>query len=92
MDVTLTEFPDALHWYDKVEFPNPVKLPQSPSARNCWLEEGANGQLLNSKTGKPFDLSDPCLERGWQFGYNAVAYEATLASVKSFLRTTFNIN
>jgi len=49
--------------YDKVEFPNPVKL----------------------------DFSDPCLERGWQFGYNAVAYEATLASVKSFLRTTFNI-
>jgi len=91
VDVTLTEFPDALHLYDKVEFPNPVKLPQGPSARNCWLEEGANGQLLNSKTGKPFDFSDPCLERGWQFGYNAVAYEATLASVKSFLRTTFNI-
>ena len=61
--MTLTEFPDALHLYDKVEFPNPVKL----------------------------DFSDPCLERGWQFGYNAVAYEATLASVKSFLRTTFNI-
>ena len=88
-DVTLVEFPDALHSYDAVEFPNPFKLAQAPTGRNCWVEEAEGGQRVNAKTGKPFDSSDPCLERGFTIGYNAAAYEATLQGVKQFLRETF---
>jgi dienelactone hydrolase len=88
-DVTLTEFPDAHHGYDWIEFPNPVLLAQAPTVRNCIVEEGTNGQLTNSKTGKPFDLTDPCLEKGWHFVYNAAASEATLQSVKQLLKEKF---
>jgi hypothetical protein len=59
--------------------------------RNCSLEEGENGEIINSKTGKPFDGKDPCIEKGVHIGYNAAAYQATLIAVKDFLRATFNI-
>jgi hypothetical protein len=69
----------------------PVKLPEALTIRNCSLEEGANGEIINSKTGKPFDGKDPCIEKGVQIAYNAAAYQATLEAVKDFLRATFNI-
>jgi dienelactone hydrolase len=90
-DVTLTEFADAYHAYDAAFLSTPVKLPEAPTIRNCALEEGANGEIINSKTGKPFDFKDPCIEKGVQVAYNAAAYQATLEAVKDFLRATFNI-
>jgi dienelactone hydrolase len=90
-DVTLTEFADAYHAYDVSYFATPVTLPNAPTIRNCSLEEGENGEIINSKTGKPFDGKDPCIEKGVHIGYNAAAYQATLIAVKDFLRATFNI-
>ena len=63
-DVALTEYPDAHHAYDGFTITKPMKFPQAQTTRHCWLEEGQNGQILNSKTGKPFDLNDPCVEEG----------------------------
>ena len=90
-DVALKEFPDAQHSYDMVEFPNPTKLAEAPTGRNCWVEEAAVGQRINAKTGKPFDPRDPCFEKGFTIGYNAAAYEATLQAVKQILRETFSL-
>ena len=58
-DVTLTEFADAYHAYDGPYNPTPVTLPEALTIRNCSLEEGENGEIINSKTGKPFDGKDP---------------------------------
>jgi dienelactone hydrolase len=63
-DVTLTEFADAYHAYDVSYFATPVTLPNAPTIRNCSLEEGENGEILDSKTGKPFDGQNPCIEKG----------------------------
>jgi dienelactone hydrolase len=90
-DVTLTEFADAYHAYDVSYFATPVTLPNAPTIRNCSLEEGENGEILDSKTGKPFDGQNPCIEKGVHIGYNDAAYQATLKAVKDFLRATFNI-
>lgn len=90
-DVTLTEFADAYHAYDFSYFATPVTLPNAPTIRNCSLEEGENGEIIDSKTGEPFDGKDPCIEKGVHFGYNPAAYQATLEAVKDFLRATFNI-
>jgi dienelactone hydrolase len=90
-DVTLTEFADAYHAYDGPYNATPVTLPEALTIRNCSLEEGENGEIINSKTGKPFDGKDPCIEKGVHVGYNAAAYQATLKAVKDFLRATFNI-
>jgi dienelactone hydrolase len=89
--VALTEYPDAFHAYDSFTFTQPIKFPRAQTTRHCWLDEGRNGEILNSKTGKAFDLNDPCVEKGTQVAYNAAAYQATVKSVKDFLITTFHL-
>src|SRR2546425_1173920 len=88
---TLTEYPGAYHAYDAFMLKQPVKFPQAQTTRRCFLEEGQNGAILNSKTGKPYDLGDACVEKGTQVAYNAAAHEATVKAVKEFLVATFRI-
>ena len=46
---------------------------------------------MNAKTAKPYDLNDPCVEKGPRVAYNAATHEATTRAVKEFLVTTFRI-
>jgi hypothetical protein len=84
-DVALTEYPGAFHAYDAFFVKEPVKFPQAQTTRNCLLAEGNAGEILNSKTGKPFDLNDPCVERGTTVVYNEEATTGTTTAVKDFL-------
>jgi dienelactone hydrolase len=90
VDVALAEYPGAYHAYDYFFQKEPLKLPQAQTARNCLLVEGEAGQILNSKTGKPFSLNDPCVERGTTIAYDEAATTATIKAVKEFLVATFH--
>jgi hypothetical protein len=48
-----SEFSDAYHAFDAFALRTPMINPQAMSTRNCRLDEGDNGQLLNRATGKP---------------------------------------
>jgi dienelactone hydrolase len=85
VDIQLTEFPDAHHAFTAVDAKTPVINSQALSTRNCRLEEGDNGQLLNSATAKPFAPTDACMQRGNTYAYNEAAATATTAAVKAFL-------
>jgi dienelactone hydrolase len=84
-DATLTEFPGAVHAYDSFTFAKPLTFPHAQTTRNCLLREGDGGEVLNVSTGKPFDYSDPCVERGPRIAYDRAAHEATLLAVKELL-------
>jgi len=86
-DVSLAEYPDAVHAYDNPALTQPVKLPQAQTARHCRMREVAGGDIVNAATGKRFDYSDPCIEKGTQVVYNAAAHQATVKAVKEFLAT-----
>jgi dienelactone hydrolase len=89
VDVALAEYPGAYHAYDFFWRKEPLKVPQASSERNCRLAEGDAGQILNSKTGKPFNNSDPCIEKGATLAaYDEAATVATTKAVKEFLVTT----
>ena len=88
-DVALAEYPNALHAYDNPALAKPIKLPQGQTTRNCALREAEHGDIVNARTGKHFDLHDPCVELGPQVGYNAAAHQATVKAVKQFLTTAF---
>ncbi len=90
-DAMLTEYPDAVHAYDAFNLTQPLKFPQAQTTRHCLLAEGRNGEILNSKTGKPYDLNDSCVEKGTQVAYNLSAHQATVKAVKEFLVATFRI-
>lgn len=86
-DATLTEYAGAHHGYDNPSLPPVLKVPQGQTTRNCALREGERGELLNARTGKVFDLKDPCVELGPQIGHHAAAHQATVKAVKEFLTT-----
>jgi dienelactone hydrolase len=90
-DVQLTELADAHHAYDNPAVPVPTILAANQTTRSCTLKEGDNGSILNVKTGKPYDLSDACVEKGPRVGYNAAAYQATLAGVREFLKSMLKL-
>src|SRR5262249_17846030 len=82
VDIALAEYPGALHAYDNPSLPSSVKVPQGQTTRGCALREAERGDIVNAKTGKPFDLHDPCVELGPSIGYNAAAHQATVKAVK----------
>jgi dienelactone hydrolase len=90
-DVTLTEYPNAHHAFD-----NPLRqvgpAPQSVAARRCRMHEESGGVIVNSATGQPFTMNDPCLERGPTLGYSAAATASATQAVKEFLRATLQLN
>jgi dienelactone hydrolase len=91
VDVALTGYPDTYHAYDFSWRKEPFKIPQFPTDRNCPLVEGDGGQLLNGRTGKPFDRN-LCVEKEVTGGYyNEEATVATTKAVKEFLVATFHL-
>jgi len=84
-DVALTEYPGAYHAYDSFFLKEPVRHPQAQTTRHCSLAEGDGGEILNSATGKHYDLNDPCVERGTTVVYNEEATAGTTKAVKEFL-------
>jgi dienelactone hydrolase len=91
-DVILSEYPGAYHAYDGCFRPQVIVVPAATTTRSCQLEEGENGVILNSKTGKPYDITkDSCVEKGPHVGYNEAATVATTKAVKEFLTITFKL-
>jgi dienelactone hydrolase len=90
-DVALNEYPGVQHAYDWFMFKEPLKLPQARTVRNCSLVEGERGQLVDTKTGQPYDPNVSCSDRGGTLLYNEPAAVATTAAVKEFLTTTFGL-
>jgi dienelactone hydrolase len=90
VDATLTEYPGAQHGYDFFFLGTESKVySEATTTRNCRLEEGEHGLILNSKTAKPYDVTrDPCVERGPHVRYSEAATAATAKAVKEFLITT----
>jgi dienelactone hydrolase len=89
--VMLTEYPGAHHGFDNPGNPTPVRAERSQSTALCALQEDANGRVINSRTGKPFNYKDTCVRLGPTVGYNAEQHAAAVKSVKEFLAVVFKL-
>jgi hypothetical protein len=93
VDVTLTEYTGAQHGFDFFFLGAEPRRMEATTTRNCQLEEGEHGLIVNSKTGKPYDVTrDPCVERGPHVSYDEAATAATVKAVKEFLITRLRPN
>ena len=91
VDISLTEFPGVTHVYDRPMLKERLAFPQAVTFRHCSLVEGEGGQTMNSKTGKLFDLSDPCIEKGAFAQYDEAATVGTREGVKALLASVFGL-
>ncbi len=88
-DVQLAEYPGAHHVFDWVMLREPRKLEKAQTTRQCRLEEGNNGRIINTATGKTFTYSDSCVELGPTIGYHPDAHSKAQKALKEFLATEF---
>jgi dienelactone hydrolase len=89
-DVQLTEYPDAGHSFDTPRSA-PLTLTNAPTTRNCAFEELSGGQIVNSKSRRPFDWKDPCIETSPSVAYQEKAHQESVRAVREFLRATFKL-
>ena len=91
-DVELTEFPKASHAFDNPLGAQPaVMQPQFQSARNCKIQEEADGLLINTDTKQPFTYTDTCVIHGVHIGHDPVATWAAKQAVKELFKTVFQL-
>ena len=88
-DVQLAEYSGAHHVFDWVMLREPRKLEKAQTTRQCRLEEGGNGRIINTATGKAFTYSDSCVELGPTIAYHPDAHNKTQKALKEFLASEF---
>ncbi|MEZ5822309.1 MAG: dienelactone hydrolase family protein [Xanthobacteraceae bacterium] len=88
--IDLVEYAGATHAFDIQIIPGTLQLPQAQTGRKCRREEKPRGVIIDSDTGQPATLNDPCIERGVSIAYNAAATDAARKDVVEFLSSAFN--
>jgi dienelactone hydrolase len=91
-DVQLTEYPNAWHAFDNPLGAQPAAMqPRFQSARNCKIQEEADGLLINRDTKQPFAYTDACVVRGVHIGHDPVATREAKQAVKAIFKKVFQL-
>ena len=59
--------------------------------RNCKIQEGANGFLINTDTKQPFAYTDACVVHGVHNGHDPVATQQAKQAVKELFKKLFQL-
>jgi dienelactone hydrolase len=84
-DVVHAGYPDAHHVFDSKALAKPTRIEKGQTTRNCVIQEGDDGRLMNGKSGQPYTTADPCVEYGVTIAYDEKASVATRKAVKETL-------
>ena len=92
-DVTLTEYPDSQHVFDLglLGISSLVVSANVQTVRNCHIQEGDGGVLMNADTKEPFTYKDACVELNPHVGGNPETADAARKAVSEFLATLFKL-
>lgn len=91
-DVELLEYPNAPHGFDNPLSQSPAPAKADQSVRDCTIQEGPGGQLINAETKAAFGYTDACVRLGPLVGGNRDAAEAVLKDVTAFVSKTFALD
>ncbi len=90
-DAEITALPDAYHGFDWPSLPSkPLFLPNAQRTE-CEIVEDKSGAMIDTATGKPWTLTDPCNKVGAHMAYNAAAVAVTHKDVLEFLTAAFKL-
>lgn len=92
-DIALSEYPNAPHGFDNPIGPSPaVQARANQSVRDCTIQEGPGGQLINAETKAVFAYTDACVRLDPLVGADREATEAVLKEVTAFVTKVFALN
>ncbi|WFU18648.1 dienelactone hydrolase family protein [Bradyrhizobium sp. CB3481] len=92
-DVEVTEYPNAAHAFDNPLGAQPAKeQPTFRSVRNCKIREEAEGLLINTETGQPFNYRDACVVHGPHTGHDPDSTQDAKRAVKGLFRRVFQLS
>jgi dienelactone hydrolase len=93
-DVVLTEYADSQHAFDAgLLGVNIVTVSaNAQTVRQCHIQEGEGGVLMNADTQMPFSYNDACVELNPHVGGNPATAEAARKAVSDFLQALFKLS
>ena len=92
-DIELAEYPHAPHGFDNPIGPSPaMPAKANQSVRDCSIQEGPSGQLINAETKAGFSYTDACVKLDPLVGADREATEAALKEVTAFVSKVFSPN
>ena len=92
-DIELAEYPHAPHGFDNPIGPSPaMPAKANQSVRDCSIQEGPSGQLINAETKVGFSYTDACVKLDPLVGADREATEAALKEVTAFVSKVFSPN
>lgn len=86
-DIRHVEYPGAHHVFDWQALKKPLKLDKAQTTRDCRMEEGAGGRILNAETKQQFSYSDSCVQYGVTVAYDENAYTQAREAIKEIIGT-----
>ena len=91
-DVELSEYPNASHAFDNpLGAQPPLMRPEFQSARNCNIQEQADGLLINTDTKQPFAYTDACVVHGVHTGHDPLAAQEATQAVEKLFKRVFQL-
>ena len=92
-DVVLTEYPDSAHGFDPglLGLSTIAVSANAQTARNCRINEGEGGVLVNADTKAPFTYKDACIELNPHVGGNPATAQEARKAVSDFLQALLKL-
>jgi dienelactone hydrolase len=88
-DVGIYEYSGAHHSFDNGAISPPRLFPEHVNQGKCEFVEWPDGGFIDRGTGSRPGPAAACATRGYTQGYDVVAYQKSVADVKSFLAAIF---
>ena len=87
-DVSLVEYDGALHGFDVAFYARPRRLAEVVNSSGCTVVQQEDGTFSDAR-GRRFSGASPCMTIGASMGYDARAYQQSVADLEAFFRDVF---
>ncbi len=87
-DVTLVEYPGAMHGFDNPAFAQARYLAEVVNASGCTMLQRAD-RVFADADGRRFSGASPCMGHGGSMAYDARAHQQSIEDLAVFFRTVF---
>lgn len=87
-DVSLVEYPGALHGFDVATYARPRRMPEVVNSSRCTVFQQQDGTFTD-ESGRRFSGASACMSHGGTMGYDPRAHAQSIRDLHAFFDSAF---